>query len=108
MLLAANFNAPNATIAPSLGRPLSGGAANALINLVEPGQLFGDRVNQVDLRFAKVLTFRGTRTNVGVDFFNALNANTPLTYNQTYGSAWLTPQTVLQARLIKLSFQLDF
>ena len=107
-VLAANFNAPNATIAPSLGRPLSGGAANALINLVEPGQLFGDRVNQVDLRFAKVLTFRGTRTNVGVDFFNALNANTPLTYNQTYGSAWLTPQTVLQARLIKLSFQLDF
>jgi hypothetical protein len=107
-VLAANFNAPNAVIQPSLGRPLSGGAANVQVNLVEPGQLFGERINQVDLRFAKVLNFRGTRTNVGLDLFNALNTNTPTAYNQTYGPSWLTPTTVLPARFIKVSAQLDF
>ena len=48
-------------VAPSLGRPLSGSAANVSVNLVEPGTLFGDRINQLDLRFAKVLTFGRTR-----------------------------------------------
>jgi hypothetical protein len=107
-VLAANFNVPNALVAPSLGRPLSGGAANIQVNLVEPGTMFGDRINQLDLRFAKVLNFRGTRTNVGVDIFNSLNTNTPTNYNMTYGPAWLTPTGVMPARFIKLSAQLDF
>ncbi len=107
-VIQANFNAPSALVAPSLGRPLSGGAANIAVNLVEPGQLFGDRINQLDLRFAKVLNFRGTRTNVGVDLFNALNVNTATSYNFTYGPAWLTPTAVLPARFVKLSAQIDF
>jgi hypothetical protein len=106
--LAANFNVPNAQVIPSLGRPLSGGAANVQVNLVEPGKLFGDRINQVDIRFAKVLTYGRSRTIIGVDLFNALNVNTPTTYNQTYGPAWLTPTGVLQARFIKLSAQIDW
>jgi hypothetical protein len=106
--LAANYNVPSATVAQSLGRPLSGGRANVSVNLVEPGTLFGDRINQLDLRFAKVLTYGRTRTNVGVDLFNALNTNTPLSYNQTFGSAWLRPNSVLQARFVKLSAQIDW
>jgi hypothetical protein len=107
-VLGANFNAPNAQVQPSLGRPLSGGAANVQVNLVEPGQLFGDRISQLDLRFAKVLTFKGMRANLGIDLFNSLNSNTATTYNQTYGPAWLTPTAVLPARFAKLSMQLDF
>jgi hypothetical protein len=55
-----------------------------------------------------VLNFRGTRTNIGVDLFNALNVNTATNYNFTYGPAWLTPTAVLPARFVKLSAQLDF
>ena len=51
--LAANYVVSNALIAPSLGRNLSGGTANVTVNLVEPGTLYGDRVNQLDLRVAK-------------------------------------------------------
>jgi hypothetical protein len=35
------------------------------VNLIEPGTLYGDRANQLDLRIAKNLRFGGTRTNVG-------------------------------------------
>ena len=62
------------------------------INLVAPGQVWGDRVNELDLRFAKILRFGRTRTNVGVDIFNVLNSDAILTYNQTFtpgGAGWL-------------------
>ena len=106
--LAANFNVPNAVVAPSLGRPLSGNAANVTVNLVEPGKLYGDRTNQLDFRVAKVLAFGRTRTNVGVDLYNALNANPVTAYNQTFGAAWLRPNQIMPARFLKVSLQVDF
>ena len=109
--LAANYNVPNAAIAPSLGRNLSNGAPFASVNLIEPGTLYGDRVNEFDLRFAKILKFGRTRTNVGIDIYNILNSNAVLTYNQTYApttTTWLTPTSVLQPRFFKISAQIDF
>ena len=83
------------------------------VNLVEPGTLHGDRVNQIDLRFAKILRVGRTRTNVGLDVYNITNSGAVLTYNETYvpGQAvggWLTPTSVLQARFVKFSAQIDF
>ena len=48
-LLAANYAAPNSVVFPSLGRDLSGGASNVTVNLIAPGSLYGDRINQLDL-----------------------------------------------------------
>ena len=106
--LAANYNAPNAVVAPSLGRPLAGGAANVSVNLVEPGTLCGDRLNQLDFRTAKILRFSGLRMQLAFDLYNAFNSSPVLGYNQTFGSAWLTPTSVLAARFAKLSAQIDF
>ena len=105
----------SATIASSLGRPLSNAAPNATINLISPGSAYGDRVNEVDMRFAKILKFGRTRTNVGIDLYNILNSAAILSYNQNYNTtvltgpgSWLQPTSVLQPRFIKFSATIDF
>jgi hypothetical protein len=109
-VVAANYVAPNAVVAPSLGRPLSGGAANVTVNLIEPFSMFGDRINQLDLRVAKVLTFGSRRMQVGIDFYNALNSSVVQTENPNFvpNGAWRVPTLILDARLIKFSGQLNF
>ncbi len=114
--LNANYNVPSAAIVPSLGRPLSAGAtAFAVVNLAEPGSVWGDRVNEVDLRIAKILRFNNRRANVGIDIYNLFNSDAILTYNQTYSptvgagpGGWLQPTSVLTPRFIKFSAQFDF
>ncbi|MEO8257862.1 MAG: carboxypeptidase regulatory-like domain-containing protein [Acidobacteriota bacterium] len=103
----ATYAAPNALVAPSLGRNLSGNAQNVNVALVEPGTLYGNRLNQVDLRFAKILKTGGLRTALSLDLFNAFNRNTALTLNNNYAS-WQQPLSILQARLTKISVQIDF
>jgi hypothetical protein len=105
----ATFNASNAQVQPSLGRPLSGGAANTPVSLVSPGTMYNERANQVDLRFSKLLRFGRTRAAVNLDLYNALNAAPVLAQNNTYtAAAWLRPQRIMDARLFKISAQLDF
>jgi hypothetical protein len=114
--LAANWVAPNSATV-GLNRPFAGVAGTTItVNLIEPGTLYGDRVNQFDLRFAKILRFGRTRTNVGFDVYNIANSAPVLTYNQTFvlpsatnpTGSWLTPTSVLQPRFVKFSAQIDF
>jgi hypothetical protein len=103
----ANYNAPNAIVQPSLGRPLSGGAANVTVNLVQPGTMYVERSNQLDLRFSKTVRVSRFRTGLNLDLYNALNANPVLTANNAF-AAWQVPLTILNPRLVKFSVQLDF
>ena len=98
----------SADVAKTLSRPLPGGAANVTINILNPGDMYRDRINLVDLRFAKLLRFGQKRLNVGVDIFNTLNSNVVLNSNNTYGSAWLTPTSVQSARQAQFSAKFDF
>ena len=60
-------------------------------------------------RVAKILRFGRTRTMVGVDIYNATNANPTVSLNNTFGgTTWLTPTSILNARFAKISMQLDF
>jgi hypothetical protein len=105
--LSANYVAAPANT--TLGRPFAGGSTTVTVNLIEPGTLFGDRVNQLDLRFGKILRFGGrANANLAVDIVNVLNANPVLTYNESYTTTWLRPTSVLQPRFAKLSAQFNF
>ena len=106
--LAANYVAAPANT--TLGRPFTG-PPNITVNLIEPGTLYGDRANQLDLRIAKNLRYGGTRTNVGLDMFNIFNANPVLSYNQSCSpttATYLRPTSVLQPRYFKISAQVNF
>jgi hypothetical protein len=109
-LLAANYAAPNTAVAPALGRNLSGDARNITLNLIEPGSMYGDRINQFDLRAAKLVRRGRTTTVVGVDVYNVLNSNAVLTYNNTFvpQGPWLQPLTIMTPRLLKFTAQLDW
>jgi hypothetical protein len=55
------------------------------------------------------------RIKATLDLYNALNANPALTYNQTFNpavttgaGAWLTPTSVLAARVMKIGASFDF
>ena len=106
----ADWNASNAVLQPILGRAIAGGLPNLTINLVAPGQVWGDRVNEFDLRISKILRLGRTRTNVGIDIFNLLNSAAVLTYNQTFvpGVSWLAPTSVLTPRFVKVGTTIDF
>jgi hypothetical protein len=108
--LQANWSAPLSAIVPSLGRPLSANQQFAVVNLVTPGDVWGDRVTEIDLRVAKILRFGRVRTNVGVDVYNLLNTAAVLTYNQTFvpGGTWLAPLSVLTPRFVKIGAQITF
>ena len=105
--LSANLIVPSAQIQPSLGRPLSGGA-NVTVNLIEPGTVFGDRINQLDARIGKVIRVGRTRSTFSLDVLNVLNTDDILAYNPTFNATWPTPTTVLSARVLRASVQVDW
>ena len=111
--LMANYNLTNTEAAPLLNRNLAGTTAptqNRSINLLVPGQLYAERINQVDVRVAKVLRFSGRRLDVGFDLYNLFNANAGLSFQPAYGdgSGWLAPHTYLNARFVRFNATFDF
>jgi len=107
-LVTANYIATNAVIQPSLGRPLAGGAANTTVNLVQPGSIYGERLNELDLRLSKDFRFGGQRLfRANLDIYNVMNSNPVRAVNTAYAS-WLVPTSILDPRLFKISAQFDF
>ena len=108
--VAANQIYANAGTAPppgtSLTRPLT--FAQNTVNVVVPGSLYGDRLNQIDLRFTKIVNVGLGRMDLNFDIYNAFNSDTILTQQNTYGAAWTRPLTILQPRFMKLGVRWDF
>ncbi len=109
-MLAANYAAPNAEVAPALGRNLSGNAPNVTVNLIAPGTIYGDRINELDLRVGKILKYGRTRLLIALDMYNALNSSAVLSYNSTFvpGGTWLQPLAILTPRFLKVTAEIDF
>jgi len=107
-LLAANRNytGTNADVIWQ-GTPRAFSATTTTINLLDPGDIYADRVNQFDLRFGRAFRFGPRRATVNLDVYNLFNANPIMQENSNY-AVWRTPQRIMDARLFKISGQLDF
>jgi hypothetical protein len=110
--ISAAYVATNAEVAPSLGRNLAAGpTATTTVQIVPPGTVFNERINQVDLRFSREFRGGAIRIKPMVDVYNVGNISTPLVWINTYGrngATWLRPTAVVSGRLLKVGAQLDF
>ena len=113
----ANWAAPAAVATPSLGRALSGGVRTITVPIVAPGTLFGDRRNQVDIRFARNFRMNTKRLQVLMDVFNIFNSSAITNVNSNYsptGTTWLQPTGatggggVVVGRFLKFGAQFNF
>jgi Carboxypeptidase regulatory-like domain len=86
---------------------------SVVVNLVEPGTLYGDRIRQLDLRAAKILRLGRVQAVVGIDLYNALNSSDVLTYSDQYSSSSplgrpVMPTSILSPRLARISADVSF
>jgi hypothetical protein len=116
--LTASYLVPNTLVAEQLGHLPAGGTAtgNQTVALLDENQLYAERRHrQVDMRFAKIFRFGGTRADFGVDLYNLFNVNTPTGYDANYdappgvnGGEWRRPTGIVQPRFARLNLTLDF
>jgi len=117
----ANWVVPNSVIATALGHLPPGATAigTTTIPLVHNDmRLYADeRRTQVDMRFAKIVRFGRTRTDIGVDLNNLFNTNyaTGFNTNYTYNtdnaprpSGWGTPTSIYNPRFVRLNFTINY
>jgi hypothetical protein len=83
---------------------------NGQVNLLMPGEEYADRINQVDVRFGKLVNIGGTRTNFAIDLLNLFNSNTGTAFEQNYGdgSQYLRPTQILNPRFVRFNVTMDF
>src|SRR4029453_1350582 len=110
----------------ALGRPVTGGGnktvnmfpVTGLLNttsvaLFGGGAVTGDRLNQLDLRFSRIVRLgRNGSIDLNFDIYNTFNDDAVLGettgYSGVNGGAWLKPTSVLQGRIFKFGARWDF
>ena len=117
----ATWQVPNSVIATALGHLPPGATATGTTNIPltdNAHRVYADeRRSQLDVRFAKILRFGRTRTDVGVDINNVTNASYALGWNNTYvystdntarPAGWGTPTSIVNPRFVRLNFTVNF
>jgi hypothetical protein len=76
-----------------------------------------ERRTQVDMRFAKIVRFGRTRTDIGVDLNNLFNTNYASSFNTTYSyntdnsprpGGWGTPTGIVNPRFVRVNFTVSY
>jgi hypothetical protein len=82
--------------------------SSVTVPLSEPGSSYYPRLNQLDLRFSKTITYRRARIQPQVGIFNVTNSDTILSQTNTFGPNLGKVGKVLDGRLVKIGAQVDF
>jgi len=115
----ASYVASDAEIRPSLGRHLASCPSQtattcnqtATIDLIPPFSIYGDRIQQVDLRFTRNFPLGTRRLQGNFDIYNVLNASTVQNEQSAYrvvNNQWRNAIQIMGGRLLKFSAQLSF
>jgi len=109
----ANYQMTPAQFQAATGVPLRAGLASQSVELLTTGALYGDRINVLDMRFAKVVKFTSKRLTVGMDLYNLFNSNAGTAFETVYdpatnGARWMQPTAVLNPRAARFNAQFDF
>ena len=115
LTLGANLRVPNTVVRDLLGflPPGTSATGNTTVGLTDSEhRLFADnRRTQIDMRFAKILRFGGTRTDIGVDLNNLLNTNYATAYETDFDPAadtWANPTSIYAPRFVRINFTVNF
>ena len=82
--------------------------------MLTQGQLYGSRVNQFDMRFAKVVKFLGgRRADIGIDLYNIFNTSDPTTFQETFdyttnGATYMVPNGLVSPRFARFNLTVSF
>jgi Carboxypeptidase regulatory-like domain len=125
--ITANWQVPNSMIVGALGHLPVGATATGTTTILltdNEHRVYADeRRTQVDMRFAKVLRFSRTRTDVGVDVNNLFNTSYATGFNQTYvqgtnpassdnlgprPAGWGTPTGLAFPRFVRFNLTFNF
>ena len=110
--IAANVVYTGAELSAGLGR--TSNVSNRTIQVIEPGSVYSDRLNQFDLRVTKNLNVGPGQYRLMFDLYNVFNDSTPLELNNQFGSTsgggggWQAPILIIPGTLAKFAFQIDF
>ena len=109
--IGANVIYTNADIAAGkvqgLGRPTFL-ANQATVNVMQPGTVYGDRLNQIDFRATKIFNVGKGKLEANIDVYNLGNSDAILTQINTAGATYLRPTAVIQPRFVKFTARYDF
>ena len=78
------------------------------VRLNEPGSIYNDRVNQLDVTVSKSFRGHGLALRPELAIFNALNANPVLSQTNTFGPSLGNAITVLNPRMLRVGLNIEF
>jgi hypothetical protein len=78
------------------------------VPLVQPGEAYYPRLNQLDLRVEKRFHFGRSLVVPQLDIFNVGNTATILTQNNTFGPSLGQVRTILDGRIVRLGMRVEF
>ena len=94
------------TTMTNLSRPLTNSAST--VNVIDPGTMWGDRLNQIDLRFSKIFNIKSSRLDLNFDLYNSFNSDAITLQLNSVGPVYQLPLTVIPPRFAKISARWDF